>query len=104
MEEMSEKYGIQLSDLYNTGENSTFHDLARTLLKDDNARSDKEAYAKADAFIKNRVHASAVNHANEYSYFDPIGTVSDEEAKARSHVRLTPREIEATARSVGMLR
>ena len=94
MEEMSKTHGISLADLYNTGESSMFHTLAQKLLGNDAAK----------AFIKNRVHASAVNHANEYAYFEPVGTVSNEEAQARSHVRLTPREVEATTRSVGMLR
>lgn len=94
MESMAKQSGINLKDLYYTGFDSMFHDLAKTLLGED----------MAESFIRNRVHATTLNHANEHSYFDPIGSVTDEEAKRSSHVKLTPREVEATSRNIGMLR
>lgn len=93
-----ESSGINLEDLYNTGmktasgADSLFYTVAKGLIGD-----------KADAFVNNRVHASSVNKANEYTYFNPIGSTSEEYASANSHVKLTPREVEANMRSAGLL-
>ena len=94
MEKQLPQWGLSFEDLYNTGAGSLFNTIATKLLGKD----------RAEAFIKNRVHASSVNKANEYAYFDPIGSVSDEVAQQRSHVKLSTRETEAVARSIGMLR
>jgi hypothetical protein len=70
-----ESSGINLEELYNTGmktangNDSLFYKVAKSLIGN-----------KADAFINSRVHASSVNKANEYAYFNPIGSTSEEYA------------------------
>lgn len=49
------------------------------------------------------IGATSLNKADEYEYFDPIGSVSKEVAQRSGHYKQTPLERQSIAREIGMM-